>query len=225
MRYRGCSILMALAVTLVLARIAQSQTSTQSLVVSGGGSVPIVQLNGRNYVDVEAFARAAKGSLSFNGSQVILTLSAAGNATASPEPATSSSAPDNGFSPSFLRAGIEGMSALREWHSALASAIENGYPVTQAGLSRYEGEATADVRLAQAAAKTNADRQGAQLIDNAHRKMKELSEKYVAMRVKMNYVATDALQHDPLNQSLVACGKALAAMAASGQYSDEASCQ
>ena len=225
MRYRGCSILMALAVTLVLARIAQSQTSTQSLVVSGGGSVPIVQLNGRNYVDVEAFARAAKGSLSFNGSQVILTLSAAGNATALPEPATSSSAPDNGFSPSFLRAGIEGMSALREWHSALASAIENGYPVTQAGLSRYEGEAAADVRLAQVAVKTNADRQGAQLIDNAHRKMKELSEKYVAMRVKMNYVATDALQHDPLNQSLVACGKALAAMAASGQYSDEASCQ
>jgi hypothetical protein len=225
MRYRGCSILMALAVTLVLARIAQSQTSTQSLVVSGGGSVPIVQLNGRNYVDVEAFARAAKGSLSFNGSQVILTLSAAGNATASPEPATSSSAPDNGFSPSFLRAGIEGMSALREWHSALASAIENGYPVTQAGLSRYEGEATADVRLAQVAVKTNADHQGAQLIDNAHRKMKELSEKYVAMRVKMNYLATDALQHDPLNQSLVACGKALAAMAASGQYSDEASCQ
>lgn len=225
MRYRGCSILMALAVTLVLARIAQSQTSTQSLVVSGGRSVPIVQLNGRNYVDVEAFARAAKGSLSFNGSQVILTLSAAGNATASPEPATSSSAPDNGFSPSFLRAGIEGMSALREWHSALASAIENGYPVTQAGLSRYEGEATADVRLAQVAVKTNADHQGAQLIDNAHRKMKELSEKYVAMRVKMNYLATDALQHDPLNQSLVACGKALAAMAASGQYSDEASCQ
>lgn len=216
---------MALAVTLVLARIAQSQTSTQSLVVSGGRSVPIVQLNGRNYVDVEAFARAAKGSLSFNGSQVILTLSAAGNATASPEPATSSSAPDNGFSPSFLRAGIEGMSALREWHSALASAIENGYPVTQAGLSRYEGEATADVRLAQVAVKTNADHQGAQLIDNAHRKMKELSEKYVAMRVKMNYLATDALQHDPLNQSLVACGKALAAMAASGQYSDEASCQ
>jgi len=225
MRYRGCSILMALAVTLVLARIALSQTSTQSLVVSGGGSVPIVQLNGRNYVDVEAFARAAKGSLSFNGSQVILKLSAAGNAAASPEPATSISAPDNGFSPSFLRAGIEGMSTLREWHSALASAIENGYPVTQAGLSRYEGEATADVRLAQVAVKTNADRQGAQLIDNAHRKMKELSEKYVAMRVKMNYVATDALQHDPLNQSLVACGKALAGIVASGQFSNEASCQ
>jgi hypothetical protein len=117
------------------------------------------------------------------------------------------------------------MSALREWHSALASAIENGYPVTQVGLARYEGQATSDLRLAQAAAKTNADHQGAQLIDNAHRRMKELSEKYVAMRVKMNYVATDALQHDPLNQSLVACGKALAAMVASGQYSNEASCQ
>ncbi len=224
MRYRSCSILMALAATLVLARTSHSQTSTQSLVVSGGGSIPIVQLNGKKYVEVEAFARAAKGSLSFNGSQVILTLSAASNAAA-PEPATSSSVPDNRFSPDFLRAGIEAMSALREWHSALASAIENSYPVTQVGLARYEGQATTDLRLAQAAANTNADHQGAQLIDNAHRRMKELSEKYVAMRVKMNYVATDALQHDPLNQSLVACGKALAALVASGQYSNEASCQ
>jgi len=224
MRYRGCSILMALAVTLVLARIVQSQASTQSLVVSGGGSVPIVQLNGRNYVEVEAFARAAKGSLSFNGSQESFTLSTAGNAAA-PEPATSSSAPHNGFSPSFLRAGIEAMSALREWHSALASAIENGYPITQAGLSSYEGQATADVRLAQVAVQTTTDRRGAELIDNAHRRMKELSEKYVAMRVKMNYVATDALQHDALDHNLVACGKALAAMAASDQYMAEAACQ
>lgn len=224
MRYRGSSIWTTLAAILVMARIVQSQGSTQSLVVSGGGSVPIVQLNGRNYVDVEALARAAKGSLSFQGSQVFLTLSAAGNAAA-PEPVTSSSAPDNRFSPSFLRAGIEAMSALREWHSALASAIENGYPLTQAGLSRYEGQATADVRLAQAAVQTTTDRRGAELIDNAHRRMKELSEKYVAMRVKMNYVATDALQHDPLDQSLVACGKALAAMEASDQYSYEAACQ
>jgi hypothetical protein len=223
-RYRGSSICTTLAAILVMAPIVQSQANTQSLVVSGGGSVPIVRLKGRNYVEVEAFARAANGSLSFSGSQVILTLSAAGNAAA-PEPATSSSAPDNKFSPSFLRAGIEAMSALREWHSALASAIENGYPITQAGLSRYEGQATADVRLAQVAVKTNADQEGAQLIDKAHRKMKELSDKYVAMRVKMNYVATDALQNDPVNQSLVACGKALATMAASDQYSNEASCQ
>jgi hypothetical protein len=223
-RYRGSSIWTTLAAILVMAPIVQSQASTQSLVVSGGGSVPIVQLNGRNYVEVEAFARAANGSLSFSGNQEILTLSAAGNAAA-PEPTTSSSAPDNRFSPSFLRAGIEAMSALREWHSALASAIENGYPITQAGLSRYEGQATADVRLAQVAVKTNADQEGAQLIDKAHRKMKELSDKYLSMRVKMNYVATDALQNDPENQNLVACGKALAAMAASDQYSNEASCQ
>jgi hypothetical protein len=216
---------MMVAAILALSRIAQSQASTQSLVVNGGESVPITQLNGRNYVDVEALARAANGSLSFNGSQVILKLSAAGNAAAPHEPGTSNSTADNRFSPGFLRAGIEAMSALREWHSVLASAIENGYPITQAGLARYEGQATTGVRLAQVAAKTNADHQGAQLVDNAYQKMKQLSGKYVTMRVNMNYVARDALQNDPLDRNLVACGKALAAMDANDQYTNEVSCQ
>jgi hypothetical protein len=42
--------------------------------------------------------------------------------------------------------------------------------------------------------------------------------------MKMNYVAPDALKHDPLDQSLVACGKAMSAMVASGQFTDESAC-
>jgi hypothetical protein len=223
MRHSGCSMCMTLAATLVLSPVAQPQASTQSLIVSGGGSVPIRQLNGRNYVNVEALARAANGALSFNGSQVILTLSPAANSAAPQQ--TPNSATDNQFSRGFLRAGIEAMSALREWHTALASSIENGYPIAQAGLTRYEGQAMTDVRVMQVAVQTDADRQGAQLIENARQKMEQLSGKYVAMRANMNYVATDALQNDPSDQSLVTCGKALAAMAASGQYTNEAACQ
>jgi hypothetical protein len=67
MRYTNWIIWMMVAAVLVLSRIAQSQASTHSLVVNGGGSVPITQLNGRNYVDVEALARAANGSICKGG--------------------------------------------------------------------------------------------------------------------------------------------------------------
>jgi len=220
-----CALLILVGV-LVTPVIAESQERIQSLLVSGGeGSIPVTQMNGRNYVDVEALARAAKGSLSFNGNQVILTLGDARETIAEPAPSTSNRAADSRFSSAFLRAGIEAMSTLREWHSALASAIENGYPVTKEGLARYQGQATTNLRLAQAAATTDADRKGAQLIENVYQKMKQLSDKYVSMRANMNYIAPDALENDSSNQNLVACGKALSGMAASGQFSNETACQ
>jgi hypothetical protein len=116
------------------------------------------------------------------------------------------------------------MSTLREWHTALASAIENGYPVTQEGLTHYQGQAVTNLRLAQASASTKADEKGAQLLENTYQKMKQLTDKYVAMRENMNYVAPEALQNDTQNQSLIACGKALGAMAANGQFADDATC-
>lgn len=209
-------------VALLMSATAISQEAVKSLAVSGGaGSIPVTQVNGKNYVEVEALARAANGSLSFNGNQMTLTLAPTGQAAA---PAASSPPVDTGFSSSFLRAGIEAMSTLREWHSALASAIENGYPVTSEGLSPYQGKAATNLGLAQAAATTNADQSMAQLIANAYQKMKQLSDKYLADRANMNYVGHDALKNDPSDQTLIACGKALGAMVASRQFTDASPC-
>ena len=45
-----------------------------TLVVNGqAGQVPIIQINGKPYVDVDALARLTKSSLSFKGNQVVLT--------------------------------------------------------------------------------------------------------------------------------------------------------
>lgn len=116
------------------------------------------------------------------------------------------------------------MSTLREWHTALSSAIENAYPVTRESLAPYQNQAMTNLRLAQAAATTDSDQRLSQLIASAFQKMKQLNDKYVADRKNMNYVATDSLQNDPVNQSLVACGKTLGAMAAGGQFTDDPSC-
>jgi hypothetical protein len=116
------------------------------------------------------------------------------------------------------------MSTIREWHGALSTVIENQYPFTQDWLSRYEGAALTNLRLAQAAATTDADQNASSLITNEYQKMKQLSDKYLTKRTNMNFIAVDALQNDTSNQSIIACGKSLAAMAGSGQFTDDGSC-
>lgn len=193
-------------------------SQNQVLVVSGfPGSVPVIQSNGRNYVELETFAQVTNSNLSFNGNRIALTLPGATDSS-------SAQTVSSGLTRDFLRAGIEAMSVVREWHSVLQSAIENGYPLAQAGLSGYQGQAMTAVRLAQTSASSDDDKQAAQVILNEADKMKQLSEKYLNRRADMRYIAPDALKGDQLNQSLIACGKQLSAMAASGHFIDSPAC-
>jgi hypothetical protein len=223
---------------LVVPVLALSQAAQQNriLIVNGQlGQVTVVQMNGRSYVDLETLARVANGSLSFSGNQITLTLPTSANAppaapasisaTSATSP-TSAPAPANpGFSKAFLKAGIEAMSLVREWHSALANAIQNGFPLAESWLSGYRIQAQAGLRLASVAASTDSDQSAAQLLNSEFENMKTLSSNYVAARQSLDYIAPDALANDALNQKIVNCGHSLAAMAASGQFVDDGSCQ
>jgi hypothetical protein len=205
--------------------LAQDLNQNQTFIIKGRpGNVPVVQMNGRSYVDIEALARVSNGSLSFAGNQIVLTLpndraSTTGDSTVAPAPAATP-----GFSKSFLNAGIEEAATLREWHTALASAVQNGYPVTSDGLAQYRAQATTNLRLASTAVVTDSDRNAYRLLSNEFQNMAKLSDRYVAARVNMTYISPDALQNDGLNQRFVACGHSLGAMAASGQFVDDGSC-
>jgi hypothetical protein len=192
------------------------QSST--LIINGQSDqpVPVVQMNGRSYVDVEALARAAQGTLSFSGNRIALNLpgGAAGGVNGS----------NAGFSKAFSRAAIEEMATLREWHSALASAIQNNFPIGQDWLSPFRLRATDNLRLASVAASTDADRSAYQLLSNELQNMSQLTDKYLAQRANLSYISPDALQNDDLNQRIVACGHALGSMAGSGQFVDDPSC-
>jgi hypothetical protein len=227
---------LVLTVILVVPLLALCQAAQQNriLVVNGQlGQVTVVQMNGRSYVDLETLARVANGSLTFTGNQITLTLPSSPNAPSAPAASTSASsasasasAPANpGFSKGFLKAGIEAMSLVREWHSALANAIQNGFPLAESWLSQYRIQAQAGLRLAAVAASTDSDQSAAQLLNNEFENMKTLSSNYVAARQSLDYIAPDALANDALNQKIVNCGHSLAAMAASGQFVDDGSCQ
>jgi hypothetical protein len=194
-----------------------------ALVVKGhSGQIPVTQINGRSYVDVEGLARLISGSLSFQGNQIVLSL--ADSSTGASVPPTAGPPPESAFSKGFLKAGIEEMSIIREWRSTVLNCVRNGYPVTDSFLNGYRDQAATSLRMASVAASTDADRNAFQLLSNEFDKMQKLSSKILAARQNMNYIAPDALKNDPLDQQILSCARSLAAMAAAGQFQDDGSC-
>jgi len=116
------------------------------------------------------------------------------------------------------------MSTLREWHSALQTAIQGGIPLSAGLFAPIRANAVTNLRLASVAANTSADRSAYQLMNNAYQNMGRLTDKYIGIRANLTYIAPDALQDDDLNKRIMACGRSLGAMAAAGQFSDDGSC-
>jgi hypothetical protein len=219
------SFLMALFLGVCGTALAQDSHQNQIFVIKGRpGNVPVIQLNGRSYVDVEALARVSNGALSFAGNQIMLALPVDPVIATEASAGVPTPASIPGFSKSFLNAGIEEAATLREWHTALASAIQNGYPVTSDALIPYRAQATTNLRLASAAVSTDSDRKAYQLLSNEFQNMVKLTDRYLVARANLTYISPDALQNDSLNQRFVACGHSLGAMAASGQFVDDGSC-
>jgi len=213
----------------------QSAPMNRTLVVNGQtGQVTVVQINGRSYVDLEALAQVANGSLAIQGNQIMLTLPGAASVSATSASPTSGPVavvpPSNppstpGLSKGFRTAAIEAMSVVREWHSALANAIRNGFPVSGGWLAGYRSQAVEALRLTSVAESTDSDRNAFQLLTNGFNFMDQLSNQYLATRQSLNYISPDALKNDPLDQKLLNCGHSIASMVASGQFVDDGACQ
>jgi hypothetical protein len=199
----------------------QAVPQNRSLIVSGQpGQAPVIQIDGKSYVNIETLAQLTNGSLSFRGSQITLTLPgpAPNSSPAASQPASSE------FSKDFMKAGIEVGSTIREWRTAISSAINNGYPITADFVAGYRNAATTNLRLASVAASTDSDRNAFQLLSNEFDNMQKFSNKLLAARQNMDNLTADDLQNDPLNQQILSCARSLASMAASGQFQDDGSC-
>jgi hypothetical protein len=154
--------------------------------------------------------------LSFKGEQVVLTLPT--EAHGASQPASS------GFSKDFLKAGIEQMSAVREWRTALENAVQRGFPVTEEWVGAYRDQAVRNLRLASVAASTDSDHRVIPLLTNEFNNMKKLTDRFLGANKSRTYVPLDALKGDALDQKILACARSLASMAASGEFVDDGSC-
>jgi hypothetical protein len=199
-----------------LLALPRSDHQKRTLVVndqSGGASV--IEADGHTYVDLEALARIANGSLVFQDDQIVLTIPAS-----SPAPSA-----DSAFSKSFMRAAIEELSVIREWRNALKNAIERSYPISDDWLSLYRDQAADGLRRTSVEATTDADRSALELFTNEFNNMEELSGKYLEKNEAVEYTPPDSLKDDPMHQRILTCARSLASMISGGQFVDDGSCQ
>jgi hypothetical protein len=228
---RGWALAPLLTLSVMALPLAAQQSS--SLVVSGQqGQASVIQVQGRNYVDVDGLSRLTGGSIRFDGNQIVLTLPGSGaNAPAPPagrpavqEAAQAPSSPP-GFSKAFVAAGTEAMALVREWHTALRTAIEHGVPINDQWLGTYYAQARESLRLASVATSTDSDKNAYPFLVHEFNNMKSLSDQYVQTTKDMTYIDPQSLQSDPLNQKFVACAHSLSSMASANQFIDDGSCQ
>jgi hypothetical protein len=238
MQKNSCRAWLMLMALLAMAGLALSQSGQENatlFVIGQQGQATVIQMNGRSYVDLESLARLLNGSLSYAGNRIALALpSSATNAPATAPPTIQpvnqpASKPVNqpanpGFSKEFVSAGIEEMSTIREWRSAIANAIQNSYPIGPSSFTGYSAEAAKNLRLASLAASTDSDRSAFQLLSNELDNMQMLSDKVLAKSKAMEYMHPDYLNNNSLNQKILSCAHSLASMAATSQFVDDGSC-
>ena len=193
---------------------------TSSLLIEGPqGQTRVIRVQGKNYVEVDEFARITGGSLRFVGNQIILSL------PGSDAPAQSAPQPAAGLSKPFLTAGIETMREILEWHAALKNGIERGYPLSDTWFGNYRRQIRSTLAQTQAAVSTDLDQRAFPLLTNEFNTMNALTDKYLKITVSRDYLAPNSLNSDPLNQKLLTCWQSLASMASSNQLVDDGSCQ
>ena len=212
---------------MVAMAMAQSQRERETLSVQGyQGQASVIRYEGHVFVDAQELARITSGSLSFEKNRIILTLPGPDGSSSGNEAHTS------GFSRPFIRAAIEAMASIRERGGTLQAIVLNGYPVgnTTAGntIMAFQGRAADSVALASAAASTDFDYRGLELLKNEFSDVQVWADGYAKARSSLSAadlsMSENQLNNDSGAQKIIHCGQFLAQMFASGNFQDDAVC-
>jgi hypothetical protein len=200
---------------------AQTAQKEPTLTIAGhAGEAPLLEVNGKLYIEVQTLARLTQGTLSFKADQTILTLPPS---DATVQPSTPPGEP--GFSKTFAQLGIEEMSVIREWRSAVVSAVQNNTPVSEDWLSTQHRLAEKGLNLASAAASTDDDRNAAPLLSGEFNNMQKLSDLYLSVRKQAAYISPDTFGGSPLEQQILNCARDFVAMTQNHAFQDQPDCR
>ncbi len=225
MRKRTAFILwLSLAMTAMAP--AQTQRQREALSVQGcSGQANVVRFQGRDLVDVQELARITNGSLSFNAGNLVLTLPGC-------EGSERADADKAGFSRPFMKAAIEAMGSIREWGGILQATVQDRYPVgtpmTGNTIIAYQERAADSVALATAAASSESDYHGLELLRNEFNNLKAWTDRFFQARKSMTAqymtLSDTPLQDDDQAQKIMRCGQFLAQMFPGGTFQDDSAC-
>ena len=217
-----------LIAALCMGTAAQESDGKRSLVVNGhAGQATLMRKGGRACVDLEDLVMVANGSMLVQADLISLTIPEA-SAQSSASPIDSDVHSSSTMSQDFVKAGIEATAEMREWATAMAYTIQNGYGLTESWVADQRAQAGKTMKLAEATASSPAERDAFQLLNNEFSAVGTWSDKLVEAQRSMDTakykVSNDALRNEPLSQKIIACGHFLDRMLAEGRYQDDASC-
>ena len=207
------------------AALAQANQQKRTLVVNGqSGDATIVQINGRSYIDLETLARIANGSLSFQGARIVLTIPFSSADVPAMVPAEKPAA-NPGMSNDFMKAAIQDLATIKEWYSSLAYAIQRGVPGDGSRVFIYRDKAAQGLRWATVVASNDPDQNALQLLTTHFNNVQKWSNALVESRKSLgtaNYsMSPNALNDDPLYQTITRCSQFLGTMLAGGKFEDD----
>ena len=208
--------------------LAQTQSQREAMPVQGySGQANVVRFQGRVFVDVQDLAKITNGSLIFDEGGVVLTLRGC-EASQRDE----GDVAKEGFSRPFMKAAIEAMASIRDWGGILQATVQDRYPVGNAmtgnTIIAYQERAADRVALASAAASTDSDYRGLELLRNEFNNLQAWTDRFVKARESLTAqymtLSDTPLQEDDQAQKIVRCGQFLAQMFPGGTFQDDAVC-
>ena len=198
-----------------------STLTGSTLTIAGHpGEAPLLQVNGKSYIDIETLARLTQGTLSFKANQIVLTLPHADAELRTPV------APHavTGLSRAFIQAGIEEMSVIREWRRAIVNAVQTNIPLSEDWISAQHSLADKNLALASSAATTDDDRSASPMLSAEFNNMQSLSELYLALRKQAAAISPDTFHSAPLEDQILSCAQGFVSMTESHVFQDQAAC-
>lgn len=215
------AVLLLLVLSVAGALLAQ-RLPDRKLVVNGRATgAAVLQLNGRSYVDVETLAQVTNGSVTFEPTQVVLTIPAA-NSAATPSPQTA-----QGLSRGFASEGIVSLAEMKEWRGALGMMMTFGLAVDGGWATSYRDRVQGGLARTALAATTSADHLALQMLNTQFANLAKWQSDLIAERQALNGARTvnpNALENDPVLTKFSTCARFLSAMLGSGVFTDNASC-
>ena len=214
--------LLLFGIVLFLAGILPAQRAPDKILVVNGKIVgaPVVQINGRSYVDVDTLAQVANGVLSVMADRVVLTIRPA-------TPPSPQATPPQGLSKEFARDAIGVLAELREWRGAIGTVRSYNVPFTGTWPQDYHDRVEADLQRVAVTASTASDQDALQLLRNEFENLSNWVNSVIAERQALNATKTvdpNMMQNDQALAKISSCSNFLSSMLVSGVFADSPSC-
>ena len=223
-RRRNLRYFVVFGIVFSLAGILLAQRGPDKVLVVNGRTVgtPVVQIDGRSYVDIDTVAQITNGVVTVQSDRILLTIR-----TTTPSPPPPAPPPPEGISREFARQAVALLAEMREWRGAIGTTRSYNVPFAGTWPQDYHDRVEADLQRVALAASTGPDQDALQLLMNEFDNLSNWASSVIAERQALNAtktVAPDVTQNDQTLAKISNCSSFLSGMLVSGTFADSPNC-